>query len=506
MQVHRYDNRGYPNSQSYNNNGNSHRRYSNDRPLQQTQQQQQEYNDHPRRRRYSYDSNHDYSRREEGEGRYYPSSRDESYHIGGGGDSHRWRFERSRSHSRDRSRSRDRYRDSNRGRDFDRTRDPDRDYSHHHPRHRWPPVFDQDNGASYYTFDANSGYFYDALTNFYYEPRTKLYYSNVEQKYYTYNTVSRRFLPYDEGTATADTNITTSTVDQNMVNATTAPTGASNSEQKGANKKVITIGEIKKLKSVGNLPAPPISEHISTSTNKQKLKGMKPKQKLVDRDTAANIQKWNASVTNGSNEIQKDVTSVSTSANRSNINGGGELDQHVYFYKDSPVCVLCKRKFESLSKLRAHESQSALHQYHLSHNNNNNNDTGVIKQYQDRAQHRRALYHDSTSTVQQLQTQAEELALHQAPNLHHPSYEPGTTTDNTSGTTVNTMQVGQKLLQKLGWKAEDDNNDADNKTNNSRSRGSEEMRKRLQQDWRTIEALAASNGAGNSGKNNRHRR
>jgi RNA-binding protein 5/10 len=133
-----------------------------------------------------------------------------------------------------------------------------------------------------------------------------------------------------------------------------------------------------------------------------------------------------------------------------------------------PVCLLCKRKFSDLQKLDQHENLSELHKTNLSKysKRRNINEEMAAAHYRDRAFERRILHG------------TDDIAA--APFVHSEDVP-----DSVVGPqeTLGESNVGNKMLQKLGWKSG---------TNLGRNAGGESTGGSLKKDWERIEHLAKS--------------
>ena len=154
-----------------------------------------------------------------------------------------------------------------------------------------------------------------------------------------------------------------------------------------------------------------------------------------------------------------------------------------------PICVLCRRKFATVEKLQQHEKLSALHKENLAKKAAADAATAAKKTqqeadtYRDRSKERRNMY---GSHVASSSSHAEAL-------LAHSLGSSSSSADRTKPTEIirpedtlnNDTNVGNKLLQKMGWKSGEAL---------GRDAANENARSKLKNDWERIESLAQTGG------------
>lgn len=145
-----------------------------------------------------------------------------------------------------------------------------------------------------------------------------------------------------------------------------------------------------------------------------------------------------------------------------------------------PICLVCKRKFESMEKLKQHEELSALHKSNLVKIQNEN--PGFS--YKDRAKERRFLYGDAGAMSASTKQEDEQMAQLQGncPNLNKARTVLQTEVVRPEDS-VGSANIGHQMLQKLGWKKGE---------TLGRNKKDGEMNVKLKQDWETIETLAST--------------
>mmetsp|Transcript_3648 Transcript_3648/g.6124 ORF Transcript_3648/g.6124 Transcript_3648/m.6124 type:complete len:342 (+) Transcript_3648:724-1749(+) len=177
-------------------------------------------------------------------------------------------------------------------------------------------------------------------------------------------------------------------------------------------------------------------------------------------------------------EAQAQIAQVSRTKKLHNANidrwseRGREMsgkEQVVRTKTGSPVCLLCKRKFANVQNLDRHENISELHKANLCKysKRRNINEEMAAAHYRDRAFERRILHGIDDMPAAQL------VASEDIPDsVVDPQH------------TLNESNVGNQMLQKLGWKSG---------TNLGRNAGSQSATDgALQKDWGRIEQLAKS--------------
>ncbi|KAL3794196.1 hypothetical protein HJC23_012903 [Cyclotella cryptica] len=161
-----------------------------------------------------------------------------------------------------------------------------------------------------------------------------------------------------------------------------------------------------------------------------------------------------------------------------------------------PICVLCRRKFANLDKLQQHEKLSALHKENLA--KKAASDAQAAKEnelatpeptYRDRSKERRMLYSASSvdaSRVDTLLASVDPLrsGAEKKTEVIHPEQ------------TLGNANVGNQLLQKLGWKSGDALGRKQEDGNGSESKPGSDVASSLKNDWERIESLVQSGGHG----------
>mmetsp|Transcript_3300 Transcript_3300/g.6897 ORF Transcript_3300/g.6897 Transcript_3300/m.6897 type:complete len:479 (+) Transcript_3300:110-1546(+) len=375
----------------------------------------------------------------------------------------------------------------------------------------WPPVFET-SGASF-IFDARSGMFYEPASDFFYDPKTKLYYSNKKQNYFRFVAdANPQFQPYgvqqnivtdgstafahgvdpvSEATATAvlpqaDASASLST--ETNASDTTKPLEKAEPKSKiaiclktstlpskdSAKQSLSQVAAIEKSKLIEKKMIS--RKEASQSTPSTPAPSANHSHKVHAKD----MDKWSERV----KEMRDDAT-LKTPITE----GGKETDavqantpKIVKTPSGQPICVLCKRKFANVEKLHQHEKLSALHKENLAKKaaaeekiNSADKNDAPKEVYRDRSKERRLLYgdmqpHSTPSHTDVLLAQSQKQTV---------------TEEVRPEETLGTTNVGNRLLQKLGWKCGE---------SLGTNKGGGDGANNLKSDWEKIEALAQAGG------------
>jgi RNA-binding protein 5/10 len=330
----------------------------------------------------------------------------------------------------------------------------------------WPPCFET-HGSSY-VFDNRCAMFYQSDTCFFYDPKNKLYYGNKQGAYFRYDEskkppfeqVQNAIPGSQESSNQLDPILSSKSTDLNM---------------KDGGKKRISI----KLKSATLASAKPKKKEKVVADVKQAPVPSAAVPSRAQKDYGAAMDKWSE------RQVEKKVE-VNTQEKPK------EKLKLVKTIKGEPICLLCKRKFPTIEKLHYHEKASALHQENLARQ------ASLIKtessdpsrtDYMDRAQQRRAMHGmESSMTAPPLKAPAAMLHTNPAvpPPTNHPSENLGQT------------NIGNQMLQKLGWKSGDSLGRQGGDVNQNVAQNA------IVKDWEKIEAIASNGGKGQHPNARRH--
>jgi RNA-binding protein 5/10 len=302
---------------------------------------------------------------------------------------------------------------------------------------KWPPPFDTDGAA--YVFDAVSGMFYEAMADFFYDPKTKLYYGNKQKVYYT-------FQPGEDPPFSA-------LAPSEGIEVTAL--SESNGPKPEAKKKIAIS-----LKTTV-LPGESDSTTRELTKNPKDAKKAKsaPPTNRPPKQHAVNMEKWSErgkEIREGSDAPTKDPPTTT---------------------KGQPICLLCRRKFASVEKLKQHEELSALHKENLQKEKEadaeKEQEAMASMEYRDRALERRIMHGPDTASLPALPRDLDAPAAREA-DVVRPE-------DN-----LGASNVGNQMLQKMGWKS------GASLGRNAGSGVSSAEEGQLVKDWEKIESLAAS--------------
>jgi len=413
-------------------------------------------------------------------------------------------------------------------------------------KNRWPPPFESD-GASY-IFDARSGLFYEASSDFFYDPKSKLYYGNKEGTYFQYSSGAephfRAVNQQPEAAQNSQSDTKTATPSQanilNSVSDKSDDTGNANSDVFASNHTVCVLGNSgtvitnsKKNKIAISLKKKPTitessvmnnSAHDATMASGLEIKMIDSAQSKI---LAGAVRTKSSTVLNSQNQKKHEANMEKWSERGKEIRGvtiatdaaapvleqqaesplmakQTETQSCVQVTKTKcgqPICLLCKRKFASVEKLRQHEKVSALHKQNLAKKvaadaeaakKEESQEPGSME-YRDRAKERRFLYgpdptvslqaNDANGDVQRTGPNLTEVRMVNATEVVKP------------GENLGDSNIGNQLLQKLGWKA---GSSLGRKQQGEGSASNEEGQQpltsgstdHLRQDWERIESMA----------------
>lgn len=348
----------------------------------------------------------------------------------------------------------------------------------------WPPCFESNGSA--FLFDSRSGMFYQAESDFFYDPKSKLYYGNKLGKYFKYNDSLKP--PFEE---VQQDPVHLKEQSLNLdVEPSLAPLPKPNSKTivsaEAKNSKGITI--TLKTKSLKNpVKSNAVIKGNCKSKQNKGLDEVPQHPSRLQKQHASDIEKWS------DRQVEKRV---------------GDDREIQRTAKGEPFCPLCRRKFPSVEKLLYHERASQLHQENLikqqqqrqrpnASTTADDADAGIVaasaavvvledqkkscdgseRIYVDRAQQRREMYGPETTIV--------------GPSILPLAMQRGSTTGAVTSTShpgnpednLNAGNIGNQLLQKMGWK-----------DGNALGRVGSHKNETLAKDWEKIESLAANGG------------
>jgi RNA-binding protein 5/10 len=375
------------------------------------------------------------------------------------------------------------------------------------PRKRvWPPHFES-SGASF-IFDVRSGMFYEPSSDFFYDPKTKLYYSNARRQYYRYDPDKRPYVFRPIGvpvvaldaTGPGPNSATTATAAEEWGAGPSPPSHAVPAETRqvaAETKSKIAIS----LKT----PLPPKDPVAKSLVDIASMEKAKLNQKNTQRQSFIPSPGENAAGTlpQAHKKHADDMTKWSERVKemRNDEDGGGGGGGGGYktpataksTASGQPICVICRRKFADMDKLLKHERLSELHKENLAKKAASDAAATVAgdgapqrheseASYRDRSKERRMMH---GSNVGLEPSHSEALLAH---SLGSSSVAEVVRPEDT----LNDANVGNQLLQKMGWKSGESlgRNSAQVNTDGSAT----DVASTLKNDWEKIESMAVRGG------------
>mmetsp|Transcript_39628 Transcript_39628/g.82350 ORF Transcript_39628/g.82350 Transcript_39628/m.82350 type:complete len:371 (-) Transcript_39628:835-1947(-) len=341
--------------------------------------------------------------------------------------------------------------------EFGRKKLPDREKKAKQQR-EWPPCFDT-NGTSF-VLDARSGLFYEQESDFFYNPQNKLYYGNKKAAYYRYNPDLKP--PFEEVSKVADA---AAEGERKEGSSELDPVLDNNSKAKPSISIKLKTKKLPKKKAKVMAPQ-------DTSTVVASAEGTKSSNPLK-RQHHADMNKWSER----QEELKEEEPQPAVKKAR----------QVSKTAKGEPICTLCKRKFPNMEKLLYHERVSKLHAENLKKAEASKKTTpkeapGAPTNYVDRAKQRRNMYGPSDST--------QAVAVMTAPSDQPVERRVDETTTQVvlPEETLGSSNVGNQMLQKLGWSS----GQALGRKREGAHDGNDATQSNLKSDWERIESMANS--------------
>ena len=352
------------------------------------------------------------------------------------------------------------------------------------PSMEWPPPFESA-GASY-VFDSRSGFFYEAASAFFYDPKTKLYFGNKEQKYYQYfpndKPAFREVLSQQNEVDSAQNQAMDHAGDDLLLKALGGtPSDGLNQIplSKKTDKKKLGISLKIKTSFAFKGTTPPAPTEVASASSANNITESQKLKKNHEKD----MQKWSQRGLEMCQDKPEVVHILQTSGNIQSVDSNKDALVKIpadvkLTVSGKPICTLCKRKFPNVEKLRHHEKVSALHKQNVAKKKISESKEKLQEgmnstEYRDRAKERRTLYgpdqateHDDTSL---------ELRNIVATEIVAPDQNLGKS------------NVGNQMLQKLGWKGGSLGREDSITQNNGGSTADN-----LKKDWERIESLSGS--------------
>jgi OCRE domain len=370
-------------------------------------------------------------------------------------------------------------------------------------KREWPPSFDEEGSA--FVFDSRCAMFYESESDFFYDPKSKLYYGNKQGLYYHYKPESKSF---EAVTSKSEIASQSSATDPEPILTSSIPGSAGDG---GGGKKSISIKIKTKVLKKNDHP-----DMAKTSSSNDV-------EEPVRKKHAIDIEKWTARTAElkavdtapATAKMNATTTTTTTTGNQPTNAGSAASDDAVpRTHKGEPICLLCRRKFLTLEKLKYHVDVSQLHKDNLAKQASQCESTDAppsassdshpppqtvvppistepttSTEYVDRAQQRRNLYGPELGTLAFAAPSSlpppTEVPGGQAPaaNLLAPSashHDP-----------LGASSVGHQMLQKLGWTGGTALPGSKGARSEAEQRRQEQMHASLQREWDRSSASSA---------------
>ncbi|OEU22179.1 hypothetical protein FRACYDRAFT_258954 [Fragilariopsis cylindrus CCMP1102] len=451
----------------------------------------------------------------------------------GRGDSQRFAHRKSNNNYDDNDNNDDRYPfydndNGNTNDDYDvrgRRRITEKDNKQQRKPNEWPPSFENDGSA--FVFDSRSAMFYESISDFFYDPKSKLYYGNKESSYFRYDeTKEPPFVQVQK--------MTTEQLEQHEDNGGAVVVkndGNNNSNQKTSKPKIAIKLKTIKLKTK-KVKSSSLTAVVTASSSTCSTAEATTTISKVKKEQIANIEKWikkgveskqnnNNVTTTSSNSIEKATNKAVETISATKVRTTA---------KGKPICILCKRKFPNLDKLRLHEKSSDLHKQNVlklqekqqlqqqqqqkkeeGDDTKRKTDNKVVANtntsttsvgYTDRAEKRRRLHGSDLSAPANgipsfRRRLPNEKSVLQFVESSQRQESISTTTTAPGSDPLNETNVGHQMLQRMGWKEKSSSTTASSSSDQIQQQQEQNRNTsdndNLRKEWDRIEAMAANN-------------
>jgi RNA-binding protein 5/10 len=405
----------------------------------------------------------------------------------------------------------------------------------------WPPPFDEDGDR--YVLDARSGYFYEAGSRFFYEPRTRLYYSTEAGSYFRHcRGEDPPFQPVEANPqreqeqqekeekeeeeeeeeeeaeaakSRAGLEGAAGRTPDGRRGAPSAHSGGGGSGSAGG-KRRIAISLRARVGGGAALPPPPPASEVAarelaaaTAAASRERPPPAPEPR-ASRTREADLAKWSERQREHEGPPAGGGAQGGARAGAGDNGAAGPRQEAAppTTKRGEPICSLCRRKFSTLQKLRQHEERSDLHRQNLA--KREAAEGGAAKkvapaslssEYRDRARDRRTMYGPEFSSNPATHTGGTaNKPVNIGPSLER-AREIAVTEAVRPDDAFGDSNVGNKMLQKLGWKSGASLGRKQNNPGSSEPAaldgGRAEGAARLVQDWERIEQVASIEGRRN---------
>lgn len=328
--------------------------------------------------------------------------------------------------------------------------------------------------VSQYQYDETSGFYYDPSTGLYYDSNSQYYYNNETCSYLYWDNEKSTYVMAPAASTTTATAASSSTETATAAETATATAANANGEKAEKKTKDQPQDKVKVAKKIVkdmekwakqlnqkkdyNVIQPParveeatlysslgqISARPAESSGGYADVGFSLLEKKQSTQAVSNFLMGQAktAVTKGSNAL------VSSYNSDSDNEGDDAIGEREYVDFEKLTCLLCKRAFQSQEILNKHLKMSSLHKENLQKLKKGGDAGGMLGNkggaYRDRAKERRLKYGEVdpppvNKSKERFQREIEKQtqASYSAPNL--------------AAVPIGQNNVGNKLLQKMGW-------------------------------------------------------
>jgi RNA-binding protein 5/10 len=326
--------------------------------------------------------------------------------------------------------------------------------------------------------------FYEPASDFFYDPKTKMYYSNKKQKYFHFiKGMDPEFQAVESqqqvdgfgagvsGRATsiasdaaANQSITEGSEKSKIAISlkTTALSSSSATQTPASSTSLERSRLIEKLRKASSAPVPPT-----------------PAEAQVDKKHAKNMDVWTNRIKEMKGEAPDSAaTQQATEPTPVKTTASGQ-----------PICILCRRKFADIEKLRRHEKLSVMHKENTAKKaaSDAKKEAAVPDcTYRDRTKERQLMYAASSMDT----THVDKLLASVNPNPIAEKKPDEIRPEQALGDT----NVGNQLLQKMGWKNGEALGRKQDGGNGEEPKEGRNVAESLKNDWERIESLAQAGG------------
>ncbi|XP_031618971.1 RNA-binding protein 5-like [Contarinia nasturtii] len=343
--------------------------------------------------------------------------------------------------------------------------------------------------STQYQYDDTSGYYYDPTTGLYYDANSQYYYNSEIAKYLYWDQDSQTYVLASQSDAGANNTDSMSACygDKSALNSTTAAVASSN----GSNAQA-TDGNEDNSKDSDSKRNDPKQDKVKVAKkivkdmerwakqlNQKKENAFQPMQAIEEpivqpsssrqaplqrigngyADVGFTIMEnretrmkpsLDAGAGKALNKLLPYASDSDNEADQSGPNGnGGSLSEKDLVDFSKLTCLLCKRAFQSLEILNKHLKMSNLHKENLQKlnlNAQNERASGNGMAYRDRAKERRLKYGEVDPPPPNRSRERFEKEIRKQTAQMQKQ-----TTSNLANVPIDQSNVGNRLLQKMGW-------------------------------------------------------